>query len=233
MKTQHSGKRLSEMNFNSKLLNATDLEFCRSKVKEYGYLQKFPHVTWENDDALMKWCLIADYFEKLDQTGKTVVDLGCSSSPLPHIISSRGHDVTGIDISDVSHSFSGSLVRMVLNDALAEVKDMENNSVDYFVDSCAVTHFNGSHTNKINNQGWKDIAEQVYRVLKPGGKFIIVSDVDVKNEFGEFIKPELVVKLIESSGLTLIGPCDYSEPDPFTIHCGKYTLQVANFIFEK
>ena len=86
---------------------------------------------------------------------------------------------------------------------------------------------------KLIIRGWKDIAEQVYRVLKPGGKFIIVSDVDVKNEFGEFIKPELVVKLIESSGLTLIGPCDYSEPDPFTIHCGKYTLQVANFIFEK
>lgn len=221
------------MSFDSKLLNTTDLEFCKGKVKEYGYLDKFPHITWANDDALMKWCLIADYFEKLDETGKTVVDLGCSSSPLPHIVSGLGHNVTGIDISDVSHSFSGSLVRMILNDALAEVKEMEDNSVDYFVDSCAVTHFNRAHTDKVNNQGWKDIAEQVHRVLKPGGKFIIVSDVDIKNEFGEFIKPELVVKLIESSGLSLVGSCDYSEPDPFTIHCGEYTLQVANFIFEK
>ena len=118
----------------------------------------------------------------------------------------------------------------------ASSKDLnlaDAHSVDYFLDSCAVTHFNGFHTNKINNQGWKDIAEQVYRVLKPGGKFIIVSDVDINNEFGEFIKPELVIKLIESSGLNLIGTCDYSEPDPFTIHCGEYTLQVSNFIFEK
>ena len=221
------------MSFNSKLLNVIDLEFCKGKVKEYGYLEKFPHITWGNDDALMKWCLIADYFEKLGETGKTVVDLGCSSSPLPHIVSALGHNVTGIDISDVSHQFSGSLVRMILNDALAEVKEMKDNSVDYFVDSCAVTHFNRAHTDKVNNQGWKDIAEQVHRVLKPGGKFIIVSDVDIKNEFGEFIKPELVVKLIESSGLSLVGSCDYSEPDPFTIYCGEYTLQVANFIFEK
>jgi SAM-dependent methyltransferase len=221
------------MNFDSKLLNASDLKFCKDKVEQCEYVNKFPHSTWATDDALMKWILIADYFEKLDETGKTVVDLGCSSSPLPHIVSSLGHDVTGIDISDVSHPFSGSLVRMILNDALAEVTNMQDNTVDYFVDSCAVTHFNRAHTNKINNQGWKDIAEQVHRVLKPGGKFIIVSDVDIKNEFGEFIKPELVVKLIESSGLSLIGSCDYSEPDPFTIHCGEYTLQIANFIFEK
>ena len=233
MKTRLSGKRLFDMSFDSKLLNRTDLEFCSNKVKEYGYLDKFPHINWSSDDAIMKWGLIANYFKELSETEKNVVDLGCSNSPLPHIISSLGYDVTAIDISDVSHSFSGSLVRMVLNDALAEVKDMRDNSVDYFLDSCAVTHFNGFHTNKINNQGWKDIAEQVYRVLKPGGKFIIVSDVDINNEFGEFIKPELVIKLIESSGLNLIGTCDYSEPDPFTIHCGEYTLQVSNFIFEK
>jgi SAM-dependent methyltransferase len=181
----------------------------------------------------MKWTFIANYFQELDEENKIVVDLGCSSSPLPHIVSSLGHDVTGIDISDVGHSFSGSLVRMILNDALAEVKEMDDNTVDYFVDSCAVTHFNRAHSDKINNQGWKDISEQIYRVLKPGGKFIIVSDVDIKNEFGEFIKPELVVKLIESSGLTLLGACDYSEPDPFTMHVGEYTLQVAKFIFEK
>lgn len=221
------------MSFDSKLLNTTDLEFYKNKVKEYEYHNKFFHVNWHSDDAIMKWGLIADYFRELHDVEKKVVDLGCSNSPLPHIISSFGYDVTGIDVSDISHSFSGSLVRMILNDALAEVKEMEDNSVDYFVDSCAVTHFNRAHTDKVNNQGWKDIAEQVHRVLKPGGKFIIVSDVDIKNEFGEFIKPELVVKLIESSGLSLVGSCDYSESDPFTIHCGEYTLQVANFIFEK
>jgi len=221
------------MSFDSKLLSASDLEFCKGKVQEYGYLDKFPHINWHSDDAIMKWGLIADYFEKINKTEKKVVDLGCSNSPLPHIISSLGYEVSAIDISDINHAFSGSLVRMILNDALTEIKDMQDNTVDYFVDSCAVTHFNNSHTNKINNQGWKDIAEQIHRVLKPGGKFIIVSDVDIKNEFGEFIKPELVVKLIESSGLSLIGSCDYSEPDPFTIHCGEYTLQVANFIFEK
>ena len=61
------------MSFDSKLLNTTDLEFCKGKVKEYGYLDKFPHITWANDDALMKWCLIADYSEKLDETEKTVM----------------------------------------------------------------------------------------------------------------------------------------------------------------
>ena len=116
------------MNFDSKLLNKTDLEFCSNKVKEYGYLDKFPHINWSSDDAIMKWGLIANYFKELSETEKNVVDLGCSNSPLPHIISSLGYDVTAIDISDVSHSFSGSLVRMVLNDALAEVKDLVQNN---------------------------------------------------------------------------------------------------------
>jgi SAM-dependent methyltransferase len=221
------------MNFDSKLLNNDDLLFCKEKVEQYEYQTKFPHQNWISEDAVMKWTFIANYFEELNEKDKIIVDLGSSSSPLPHIISSFGHDVTAIDISDISHSFSGSLVRMILNDALAEIKQMEDDSVDYFIDSCAVTHFNRSHSDKINNQGWKDISDQIYRVLKPGGKFIIVSDVDVKNEFGEFIKPELIVKLIESSGLTLLGSCNYSEQNPFTMHVGEYTLQVAKFIFEK
>ncbi|MFZ9531140.1 MAG: class I SAM-dependent methyltransferase [Candidatus Fonsibacter ubiquis] len=221
------------MDFDSKLLNNDDLDFCRKKLKEYQYDIKFPHQTWTSEDALLKWTLIANYFEELEEKEKIVVDLGSSSSPVPHIVSSLGYDVTGIDITDVGHPFSGSLVRMVLNDALAEVKEMDDNSVDYFTDSCAVTHFNQTYSKKINNQGWKDISEQIYRVLKPGGKFIIVSDVDIKNNFGEFIKPELIVKLIESSGLTLVGSCNYSDPSPFTMHIGEYTLQVAKFIFEK
>ena len=66
---------------------------------------------------------------------------------------------------------------------LYELKNIDDESVDIFIDSCAVTHFKPS-----GNNGWKEVAENVYRSLKPGGKFIVSSDVDENVDEGEFIK---------------------------------------------
>jgi len=123
---------------------------------------------------------------------------------------------------------------MILNDALAEVKMMDDDSVDVFTDVCAVTHFNASFTDEYSNMGWKNIADQVYRVLKMGGKFIITTDVNINNTIGEFIPPLSIIKIVESSGLKLCGDYEVeSESTDFHIPYNGSNLQVASFTFEK
>ena len=154
------------------------------EVSENDYEENFPHRDlWAKPDAMLKWISILREFKSIGGEKLKVVDLGAGPASLPHIISSLGHDVTAIDIADINHLVKQSLVKMVLGDVLYELKNIEDESVDVFIDSCAVTHFKPS-----GNAGWKEVAEHVHRALKPGGKFIVSSDVDENVDEGEFIK---------------------------------------------
>jgi len=80
----------------------------------------------------------------------------------------------------------------------------------------------------------KEVAEQVHRVLKPKGKFIISSDININNDFGEFIKPEILIDIVESSGLKLKGTYDKeAEQTDFHIPYNNEDLQVVCLVFEK
>ena len=143
-----------------------------------------------------------------------MVDLGAGPASLPHIISSLGHDVTAIDITDIDHLINQSLVKMVLGDVLHELKIIPPESVDVFIDSCAVTHFAPS-----KNTGWKQVAEGVSKALKPDGKFILSSDVDLGAVDGEFISPQRIVEIMEENDLNLMHPykavgTDFDTPWP-------------------
>jgi SAM-dependent methyltransferase len=221
----------------NKVLNTEDLLYFRNIILENEYDAKFPHRDlWGKDDAVLKWISVVLEFQKIKTKNKKlkVIDLGSGDGCTPHIIASFGHDVTGIDIMNTNHFCSNSLVKMILNDALAEVKMMNDNSVDVFTDVCAVTHFNASFTDEYSNMGWKNIADQVYRVLKTKGKFIITTDVDINNTGGEFIPPLSIIKIVESSGLKLCGDYEIeSENTDFDISYNGTKLQVASFTFEK
>ena len=94
---------------------------------------------------------------------------------------------SSIFIDDYSEEESRIVHFVLLKDHLrhikTQLKNIDDESVDIFIDSCAVTHFKPS-----GNNGWKEVAENVYRSLKPGGKFIVSSDVDENVDEGEFIK---------------------------------------------
>lgn len=219
----------------NRVLNQEDIKTFKQEIVENEYPKNFPHIDlWRKDDAILKWISVLKEVKNIGANNLKVVDLGSGSGCTPHIISSWGHDVTAIDIANINHFCQNSLVKMILNDVLIEIKDMEDSSVDVFTDVCAVTHFNDSHDNSFGNLGWKEVSDQVYRVLKTKGRFIVSTDVNVLNEYGEFIKPEKIIEIVESSGLNLIGDYNkqYEDTDFNILYDGK-KLQVVCLVFEK
>ena len=187
----------------NRLLTSEDLVDFYKEVAIENYRTKFPHrdLWYNHDDAILKWISILREFKSIGGENLKVVDLGAGPASLPHIISSLGHDVTAIDIADIDHLVNQSLVKMVLGDVLYELKEIPDESIDVFIDSCAVTHFAPS-----GNSGWKQVAEGVSRALKSGGSFILSSDVDLNATDGEFITPQRIIDIMKDSGLELTSP---------------------------
>ena len=86
----------------NRLLNHNDLSDFMKEVTENEYEKNFPHRDlWGRPDAMLKWISILREFKSLGGENLKVVDLGAGPASLPHIISSLGHDVTAIDITDI------------------------------------------------------------------------------------------------------------------------------------
>ena len=119
--------------------------------------------------------------------------------------------MTAIDIADIDHLVQQSLVKMVLGDVLYEFKEIPDESVDVFIDSCAVTHFDPK--GYYENKGWKEVAYGVSRALKSGGRFILSSDVDLYARGGEFITPQRIIEIMKENGLDLTSPFVVTDYD--------------------
>ena len=197
----------------NRLLTTEDLHEFYEEVDKEGYRTKFPHrdLWYDHDDAILKWISILREFKSIGGSNLKVVDLGAGPASLPHIISSLGHDVTAIDIADIDHLVQQSLVKMVLGDVLYELKEIPDESVDVFIDSCAVTHFDPK--GYYENKGWKDVAYGVSRALKSGGRFILSSDVDLYARGGEFITPQRIIEIMKENGLDLTTPFVVTDND--------------------
>ena len=190
----------------NRLLTTEDLHEFYEEVDKEDYRTKFPHrdLWYDHDDAILKWISILREFKSIGGSNLKVVDLGAGPASLPHIISSLGHDVTAIDIADIDHLVQQSLVKMVLGDVLYELKEIPDESVDVFIDSCAVTHFDPK--GYYENKGWKEVAYGGSRALKFGGRFILSSDVDLYARGGEFITPQRIIEIMKENGLDLTSP---------------------------
>ena len=197
----------------NRLLTTEDLHEFYEEVDKEDYRTKFPHrdLWYDHDDAILKWISILREFKSIGGSNLKVVDLGAGPASLPHIISSLGHDVTAIDIADIDHLVQQSLVKMVLGDVLYELKEIPDESVDVFIDSCAVTHFDPK--GYYENRGWKDVAYGVSRSLKSGGRFILSSDVDLYAKGGEFITPQRIIEIMKENGLNLTSPFVVTDND--------------------
>ena len=197
----------------NRLLTTEDLHEFYEEVDREDYRTKFPHrdLWYDHDDAILKWISILREFKSIGGSNLKVVDLGAGPASLPHIISSLGHDVTAIDIADIDHLVQQSLVKMVLGDVLYELKEIPDESVDVFIDSCAVTHFDPK--GYYENKGWKEVAYGVSRALKSGGRFILSSDVDLYARGGEFITPQRIIEIMKENGLNLTTPFVVSDND--------------------
>ena len=221
------------MNIENRLITNEDVKLIKNYRDERGLVEKYvhPNGTWRNDDATIKWTGSEIIFDKLAREGMKVVDLGAGDGPVAHMISNKGYDVVGVDVKIWPFGYQ-SLAVMVTKDAIEFVREYEDNSVDIFMDGCAVTHFNDSSDENSPNKGWRSIFEALKRVLKPGGYFICFSDIQLGTETvtGEFIIPEDIVRMAEESGLTLTSEYNYSRDDRFIHSIG---LGVASFVFTK
>ena len=197
----------------NRLLTTEDLHEFYEEVDREDYRTKFLHrdLWYDHDDAILKWISILREFKSIGGSNLKVVDLGAGPASLPHIISSLGHDVTAIDIADIDHLVQQSLVKMVLGDVLYELKEIPDESVDVFIDSCAVTHFDPK--GYYENKGWREVAYGVSRSLKSGGRFILSSDVDLYATGGEFITPQRIIEIMKENGLNLTSPFVVSDND--------------------
>ena len=222
------------MNIENRLLTKEDAELIKRYRDERGLVEKYvhPNGTGDNDDATIKWAGSEIIFDKLGRDGMRVVDLGAGDGPVAHMIANKGYDVVGVDVKPWSFGYQ-SLAVMVTKDAIEFVREYEDNSVDIFMDGCAVTHFNDSSDENTPNKGWRSIFEALKRVMKPGGYFICFSVIVVGTETvtGEFIIPEDIVRMAEESGLILTSEYNYSRNDLF-IHSHQ-GLGVASFVFTK
>ena len=221
------------MDIENRLITTEDQGLLCRYRDDQGLVEKYKHPcgTWRNDDATIKWAGSMIIFDKLAKKGMRVVDLGAGDGPVAHMIADRGYNIVGVDVKAWDFPYQ-SLAVMVTKDAIEFVREYEDNSVDIFMDGCAVTHFNDSSDENTPNKGWRSIFEALKRVMKPGGYFICFSDIVVGTETvtGEFIIPEDIVRMAEESGLILTSEYNYSRDDRFSHSCN---LGVASFVFTK
>jgi len=223
----------------NKYVFKSDLPTYRNYILDNKIPEKYPlkekdHELYDTPDCYTKWASILMMFDQIKTDKMKVVDLGTGEGPLPHIISDQGHDVTGVDNMRVDHPFGPSLVVMILKDAIEFFRDIEDESVDVFTDSCSVTHFDFGRG---QNPGWKSVLSGVYQKLKPGGYFLIATDCHYRPERkrnGEFLLGDEIAATAKECGFTLTSEFNSDSIDISYRHAGQESdLTVATFMLKK
>lgn len=224
----------------NRLLSENDIPFFSEIIEKEKYAEKgFRHKElWNVPAGFVKWMSVLEEFKSLNQTNLKVVELGPGTGVVPYIIASWGNDVTGIDVAEIENLCPKNLIKMVIGDALFELKEIEDETIDVVTDLCAVHEFNVNSNSKFKNIGLKEVSDQVFRILKSGGKFLTSTDVSLvypASQPGGFIPPEDLIDIVESSGLKLTSPYkkEYEQSEYKPIYQSAVGLHIATLSFEK
>jgi SAM-dependent methyltransferase len=224
----------------NRLLTENDIQVFSEIIKKEKYSEKgFRHrELWNIPAGFIKWMSVLEEFRSLDKTNLKVVELGPGTGVVPYIIASWGNDVMGIDIAEIENLCPKNLIKMVIGDALFELREIEDETIDVVTDLCAVHEFNATSNSKFKNVGLKEVADQIYRILKPGGKFLTSTDVSLVYpalQPGGFVPPEDLIDIVQSSGLKLTSPYkkEYEQSDYNPVYQSGIGLHIATFSFEK
>lgn len=213
--------------------------------KYYHILQTGNECSWQNSpDALLKWSSILSAVETLKFEPKKLADFGCGQSNLSFAIDSllnhRLDRIYLLDFEAPASSFLSNQKFMHLRgDAILTSSIIEDECLDLVVDSCSVIHFRPSFDFSAND-GIREVAKIMKRVLKPGGYFISSSDIlsfDGDEIRGEFISARCFIDIFENEGLKIVNEFDFSYDDAFLLgeisHGHGRQLAIGNFVFVK
>jgi SAM-dependent methyltransferase len=224
----------------NRLLTEDDVSVFSKIIEAEKYSEKgFRHKElWNIPAGYIKWISVLEEFKSLGKNNLKVIELGPGTGVVPYIIASWGNDVIGIDVAVIENWCPKNLIRMVIGDALLELKEIEDESVDVVTDLCAVHEFNTKSNKKFKNVGLKEVSDQVYRILKPGGKFLMSTDVSLNypaKQPGGFIPPKDLIQIVESSGLKITSSYkeEYENPEHNPFYQSAVGLHIGTFSFEK
>lgn len=130
---------------------------------EQGYRAKYP------DENLIRF--LARQYGSIDKRKVKVIDIGCGSGNQSYWMAREGFDVCGVDGSAVAIDMGNQRLKSDGINANLVVGDITNlpfdrGTFDLAVDVCSIQHNCFRDINKAIGE--------VYRVLKPGGRFFSI-----------------------------------------------------------
>ena len=212
------------MTINNHLFNYKDLAKFEKIRDNNNWENDFPHVDlWRKSDAIIKWVSVLERFKELyPNNGVKVVDLGCARGCVPHVISSWGNEVTGVDSTKIDarldHSCEGSKVEIIDSNVWDWFPTVKDESIDVFTDLCSISHFCGR--SGVCDDGltqFTKVFREAQRCLKSGGHFLISSDCIKGSDSGEYYDPKNIIKVAKEEGLSLVGKWSDRKSDLFTV----------------
>ncbi len=203
------------------------LETLQKKIiKEFGsdatqanYLKKADRGLWDSEKILIK-----KYFKPKS----TILDIGCGTGRTTIPLYNLGYKVLGIDL----------VPEMIMNaEKIAQEKKL---NINYEVgDATKLKYPNNFFDNAIfftngfgqipGQQKRQAAIKEIYRILKPGGYFILVAHTKVKNDISWFwIKSFLKFYILKPLGIK-IADIDFGDYI-FTRHINGVALKQTQFM---
>ena len=219
------------------------LKYCEKKDLEYlisKYKKEIENLPLQNNDSIYKNFIIYDFVLNSIGGRDKILDCGSGPSPLTWLLCDHFKEGHMIDIS-VKNPFQKRNLYHNIGDFFTYLETHENNSIDYALDGCSLTHF---EYNEKGNTGLIKSADSLYSKMKKGGYVVIASDVlshldKLNPDQKEFVKVKDMIEIYESSGFKMIGEFDYNSiNEDFTINIDyhgkfRFDLSYCNLIFIK
>ena len=190
-------------------------------------------------DAMIKWVGILEAFETIENKYDVIVNIGCGLDSLPLYLKPFCEQCYALDMGLINPEYSKNNI-LVRHTNFFDWNELPAESVDIFIDSCAVTHFDIKSENGFKNIGIKNTFEKISHLLKKGGYFIITSDcVSENTDSIEFVQPQYWIDIAKSMNLILTSefvhpPLNSNhENTPFSFVYNRYNLKILRLMFQK
>jgi hypothetical protein len=190
-------------------------------------------------DAMIKWVGILEAFETIENKYDVIVNIGCGLDSLPLYLKPFCEQCYALDMGLINPEYSKNNI-LVRHTNFFDWNELPAESVDIFIDSCAVTHFDIKSENGFKNIGIKNTFEKISHLLKKGGYFIITSDcVSENTDSIEFVQPQYWIDIAKSMNLVLTSefvhpPLNLNhENTPFSFVYNRYNLKILRLMFQK